>query len=191
METETASSRRPRAWLLILLGLAMVALVAYWMWPAATPVPGQSTARRTTRTGGQANGTIRPDDLNVKLEALEGKRADPGDAARNPFRFKPAPAPPPPPPTEQRLPPVQMTPPQPAAPTIPPIPLKFMGTVEGPGVKLAALTDCKGFTYSGREGEVIDGRYRLVRIQTESIVMEYLNGTGRITIRKSGECGGK
>jgi hypothetical protein len=61
--------------------------------------------------------------------------------------------------------------------------------VEGPGIKLAALTDCKGFTYSGREGETIDGRYRLVRIQTETIVMEYLNGTGRITIRKTGECG--
>jgi hypothetical protein len=64
-----------------------------------------------------------------------------------------------------------------------------MGTVEGPGIKLAALTDCKGFTYSAREGEAIDGRYRLVRIQTESVVMEYLNGTGRVTIRKTGECG--
>ena len=71
---------------------------------------------------------------------------------------------------------------------IPPIPLKFMGTVEGPGIKLAALTDCKGFTYSGREGETIDGRYKLVRIQVESIVMEYVNGTGRTTIKKSGDC---
>jgi hypothetical protein len=29
----------------------------------------------------------------------------------------------------------------------------------------------------------------VVRIQTESVVMEYVNGTGRITIRKTGECG--
>jgi hypothetical protein len=64
-----------------------------------------------------------------------------------------------------------------------------MGTVEGPGVKLAALTDCKGFTYAAREGQEVDGRYRLVRIGTESIVIEYLNGTGRSTIRKTGECG--
>jgi hypothetical protein len=71
---------------------------------------------------------------------------------------------------------------------IPPIPLKFMGTVERGNLKLAALTDCKGFTYSGREGEPIDGRYLLVRIGQESVVMEYLNGTGRTTIRKSGEC---
>ncbi len=80
-------------------------------------------------------------------------------------------------------------PPQPPPPPpIPPIPLKFMGTVERGTLKLAALTDCKGFTYSGREGEGIDGRYRLVRIGEESVVMEYLNGTGRITIKRSGDC---
>jgi hypothetical protein len=63
-----------------------------------------------------------------------------------------------------------------------------MGTVERGPMKLAALTDCKGFTYSGREGEAIDGRYRLVKIGEESVTMEYLNGTGRMAIRKSGEC---
>jgi len=115
------------------------------------------------------------------------KRPDPGDAERNPFRFRPPPAPPAPPPVKF-TPPPPVEPQLPPAPVIPPIPLKFMGTVEGPGIKLAALTDCKGFTYSGREGETIDGRYKLVRIQTESIVMEYQNGTGRTTIRKSGDC---
>ena len=186
METETPSTRRPRAWLMIVLGLAVVGLVAYKMWPdesaAMTPPPA-------TQARGQQNAPekVASSDLKVRLDALAVKRPDPGDAERNPFRFRPPPAPPAPPP-------VKFTPPPPTEPTlppppvIPPIPLKFMGTVEGPGIKLAALTDCKGFTYSGREGETIDGRYKLVRIQTESIVIEYQNGTGRTTIRKSGDC---
>ena len=79
-------------------------------------------------------------------------------------------------------------PPAPAPPPIPPVPLKFMGTVEKPGLTLAALTDCKGFSYAAREGELIDGRYRLVKIQVESVILEYSNGTGRTTVRKSGDC---
>ena len=39
----------------------------------------------------------------------------------------------------------------------------------------------------GREGDIIDGRYRLVRIGVESVVMEYLDGRGRTTIRLSGQ----
>jgi hypothetical protein len=186
MDAETPSTRRPATWLLIALALAAVGLVAWRMWPdesAAPPPPVQTTIR--TPQGGTA--TVAREDLKVRLEALTAKRADPGDVERNPFRFRPPPAPPPPkfvPPPKA----VNQVPLPPPPPVIPPIPLKFMGTVEGPGIKLAALTDCKGFTYSGREGETIDGRYKLVRIQVETIVMEYLNGSGRTTIRKTGEC---
>lgn len=191
METDTPPvRRRPRPWLLIALGVAFVALVAYWMWPAAvTPPPiNPAAARRSAARPGELDGQS-SEDLDVRLEALQAKRPDPGEVERNPFRFKPPPAPPPPA-KAIAPPPAPDVPTQPVTPQTPPIPLKFMGTVEGPGIKLAALTDCKGFTYSGREGEPIDGRFRLVRIQTESIVMEYLNGTGRTTIRKSGECSG-
>jgi hypothetical protein len=186
METETPSTRRPRAWLLIVLSLVVVGLVAYKMWPdesAAMTPPPATQARAQQGTAANVSST----DLKVRLDALEVKRPDPGDAERNPFRFRPPPAPPAPPPVKM-APPPPIVPTAPPEPVIPPIPLKFMGTVEGPGIKLAALTDCKGFTYSGREGETIDGRYKLVRIQTESIVMEYQNGTGRTTIRKSGDC---
>jgi hypothetical protein len=191
METETPSPRRrPRTWLLVLLAIALVGLVAYWMWPTPVPAPPPQNAQRTrsARSGASTNDGISPDDLKVRLDALQAKQVDPSDSERNPFRFKPPPAPPAPKPVTA-LPTVPPPPTTPPPPVIPPIPLKFMGTVEGPGVKLAALTDCKGFTYSGREGETIDGRYRLVRIQTESIIIEYVNGTGRSTIRKSGECG--
>ena len=100
---------------------------------------------------------IDPAELKVRLEALQAKRDRIlATDERNPFRFQPPPAPPPPP----KLPPVTMPagpvgpPPPPPPPPIPPMPLKFMGTVEKPGLTLAALTDCKGFSYAAREGEI-------------------------------------
>jgi hypothetical protein len=36
------------------------------------------------------------------------------------------------------------------------------------------------------EGQIIDGRYRIVKIGEESIVMEYVNGTGRQTLQLRG-----
>jgi hypothetical protein len=189
METETPPSRRlPLPWLLAVLGVALVALVAYYMWPESPPAPAAATTPRTQAARRGSGDSVTPEDLDVRIEALQVKRPDTGDIERNPFRFRPPPAPPAPPPVKMVPQAPAGPPPPPAPPTIPPIPLKFMGTVEGPGIKLAALTDCKGFTYSGREGETIDGRFKLVRIQTETVVMEYVNGTGRTTITKSGEC---
>jgi acyl-coenzyme A synthetase/AMP-(fatty) acid ligase len=51
--------------------------------------------------------------------------------------------------------------------------------------KLAALSDGK-FVYHGREGDMIEGRYRIVKIGVESIVMEHADGRGRQTIRLTG-----
>ena len=192
METETQPSRqRARGWLLAALGVALVALVAYQMWPESSATPaGLTSNRRTAARTNAASSEIDPKELKVRLEALQAKREDFGDGERNPFRFQPPPAPPP----STRLPPVAMPAgpvgpaPAPGPPPIPPVPLKFMGTVEKPGLTLAALTDCKGFSYAAREGELIDGRYRLVKIQVESVILEYSNGTGRTTVRKSGDC---
>ena len=187
METEASAPRsRPRPWLIGALGVAAVALVANQMWPhgsATTPI-ASSNPGRNARSTDQA---IDPAELTVRLDELKAKRPDPGRVERNPFRFQPPPAPPQSDP--QPTAPINTgPPPPPSPPPIPPIPLKFMGTVERGDLKLAALTDCKGFTYAGRAGETIDGRFRLVSIGVESVVMEYPNGTGRTTIRKSGEC---
>jgi hypothetical protein len=193
METETGGARqRTRGWLLAALGVALVALVAYQMWPepSATPAAPPSNRRTTPARAGAGKGEVDPGELKVRIEALEAKRPDFGEGERNPFRFQPPPAPPPPPkPPSMPTSIVPPGPPQPPPPPpIPPIPLKFMGTVERPGLLLAALTDCKGFSYAAREGELIDGRYRLVKIGVESVILEYANGTGRTTVRKSGEC---
>ena len=75
----------------------------------------------------------------------------------------------------------------PPVPPPPPITLKFIGIVQVPdrGLKLAVVSDSKG-VYFGREGEVIEGRYRISRIGAESIVVSYVDGTGQRTIPLSG-----
>ena len=39
----------------------------------------------------------------------------------------------------------------------------------------------------GKEGDIIDGRYRILKIGTESIEMAYPDGRGRQTIRLTGQ----
>jgi hypothetical protein len=114
------------------------------------------------------------------------------DAARNLFRFKPKPPPPPPASTQREQatpPPAQVPTGPPPPPPLPPIALKFIGLVQTADKtqRLAVLSDGRGgIPIYGKEGDVIEGRYRIVRIGTESIELTYLDGRGRQTIRLSG-----
>jgi hypothetical protein len=196
----TGSSGRPRPWLLVALGIALVvAIVSYaGGGKSAAPTPRPSNPRTHARA--KTPETVKPADLVVRLEDLRQPRPPAHASDRNPFRFytpppPPAPVappgggrgfvPPPPPPTG-----TEGLGGQPPAP--PPIPLKFIGVLELPNLgKLAVFSDCRT-TMRGKEGDIIDGRYRLVRIGVESVVMEYADGRGRTTIRESGqECVGK
>ena len=54
--------------------------------------------------------------------------------------------------------------------------------------KIALLSDGRGGPpIYGKEGDVIEGRYKIVRIGTESIEVAYLDGHGRQTIRLTGQ----
>ena len=193
-DVPSPSAGTARPWLFVLLGLAVIAFaVMQFGGGAADRPPVASQEPRRTRTPAQAP-ALDPSGLDVRLEALEAPRPEPAGDERNPFRFRPRAASRPaapersgPEPPQVQVEPVRPPPP----PAAPPIPLKFIGVVEAPGVgKLAALSDCR-FTFRGREGDVIDGRYRLVRIGVESVVVEHVDGTGRTTIRLSGqECVG-
>lgn len=186
--TPTSSSRRPRTSLLVLLGLvlAAAALVTLRQDAAAPAAPTSNPGRPQQQSRGAPFG---PEQLDVRIEALSQAAAQPDDAERNPFTFRPKAAPPPPtrPPTER-----PRADPEPAntAPVVtgpPPIPLKFIGVTEAPNVgKIAALTDCR-HTVQGVEGDIVDGRYRIVKIGVESIVIEYVDGKGRTTLRMSGQ----
>jgi hypothetical protein len=137
----------------------------------------------TDRQAGAASRAIEAPD--VRLEALEHERVQPTKGERNLFRFRaasvetanralPAPIPTPPP--------LPVGPPP--APAIAPITLKFIGVVEATekSQTYAVLRDDRG-VYHGREGDIIEGRYRILRIGAESVDLAYVDGRGRQTIR--------
>jgi hypothetical protein len=66
--------------------------------------------------------------------------------------------------------------------------LKFIGVLEAPERpgKIAVLSDGRD-VFHGREGDIIEGRYRILKIGAESIDMAYVDGRGRQTIRFSGQ----
>jgi hypothetical protein len=53
-------------------------------------------------------------------------------------------------------------------------------------VQYAVLSDGK-VPMHGREGDIIDGRYRIVKIGTESIELTHLDGRGRQVVRLTGQ----
>jgi hypothetical protein len=169
----------------------LLVVIAAWSLQGGSAAPTGATsagaaARGTTNTGAKIAIT------EVDLKALEVERPEPEEGTRNPFRFKPKPAPPPPPSAaiirQQQAEAAQAA--LPVGPPPPPrIPLKYIGDLQDPkntAKRIAILSDARG-VYYGREGEVIEGRYRIVRIGVESIELAYLDGRGRQTIRQTGQ----
>jgi hypothetical protein len=191
MATDAAAGvgGKPRPWLLVLLGLAVVAYVATQMFSGGPAVPSV-TSSAPRQPGVPAAGkpaTMDPAELDVKIETLTARATEEADVERNPFRFQPKPAPPPPP--MPAAPPQSYVPPAPPVPTGPPPignTIKFIGIVETGNGKIGAFSDCKA-SFPGREGEVIEGRYRVVKIQVESAILEYVDGTGRTTLPLNGQ----
>lgn len=145
-----------------------------------------------TRGGRSAPPPI-PPVADVKLDRVTGGSAPSQPrVTRNPFRFyEPPPAAvsrgprpvPPPPPTYQ-------PPPGPAGPPPPPpISLRFIGLIEAPqrAGRVALLSDGRGGLMNGREGDIIEGRFRLLRVGTDSLDIAYADGRGRQTVRLSGQ----
>lgn len=197
METETpgapAVSKRPRPILLILLGVVVVAFLLMRL-RGSTGTDGQpSDPARPAQAQGTAAAEVEPERLDVKLDSLSAERPGPADSERNPFRFRPKAAPPPerPPGGAGPKPPDDTQPQAPVAETVPPITVKFLGTMDMPdGSTLAVFTDCSQGgrrTKPFREGEPVFGQYRLVKIGLQSVVIEHLDGRGRTTLPKTGQ----
>ena len=53
--------------------------------------------------------------------------------------------------------------------------------------KIAVLSDGNGPPQHGKEGEIVLGRYRILKIGVESIEIAYADGRGRQTIRQTGQ----
>jgi len=68
---------------------------------------------------------------------------------------------------------------QPGMPTLPPLNLRYIGSVESArGVKVAILVTDRREVLTGQAGEVVANRYRIARIGLESVDLEDV-GTGQ------------
>jgi hypothetical protein len=179
--------KRRRELSLAAVALVLAATAAWMMQPGGLGITAPSASRApATTTAARSDGAVGALDLN----ALGKDRPEPQTTERNPFRFKPKPPPPPPKPaatTTPEPPPVAAGPVEPPPP--PRIPLKYIGDMAdpaAPGKRIAILSDGRG-AYYGREGDIIEGRYRVVKIGVESIELAHLDGRGRQTIRQTGQ----
>jgi len=170
-------------------GAALVAIVIVTRGGSTSAATAPAAGARTTAAS-QAVAPMPPAD--VRLELLNRTRAALGEPDRNPFRFRPRQAPPAPraaaaPTAAVAAPPRPATPPAPAGP--PPIPLRFIGLVEAPGQagRVAILSDGRGNVFQGREGDILEGRYRIGRVNPDSLELSYADGRGRQVIRLSGQ----
>jgi hypothetical protein len=177
---------------MIMGGVAAVLLViAAWTWWPASTVPATKAATTAAVRGARpATADVPRPVAPVKLRELATTREEPGDGARNPFRFQPRVVAPPPRPvvTQPVIEAPRVAQPPPGPPPLPPIPLKLIGVLErANGVKWAVLSDGKAGPMYGKDGDIIDGRYLIVKIGTESIEMTYADGRGRQVIRLTGQ----
>ncbi|MFI5007758.1 MAG: hypothetical protein ACHQKZ_09975, partial [Solirubrobacterales bacterium] len=66
-----------------------------------------------------------------------------------------------------------------AAPRLPPLNLKYIGSVEnGQGLRVAVLVTDKNELLTGQAGEMVANRYKIAKIGLESVDLEEV-GTGQ------------
>lgn len=179
--------------LLTLLGVALVFFVWRGWGGSSTPPAGappvasnpQGAQARAGTPGKPAAAPAMP--VPVNLDKLEPVPDEPG-GGRNLFRFGVPPAPPPPPPTAPVVQAPVITGPPPPPPYPPPIELQLKGiTKQGPETpSVAWLKDPKAPAdsrmLSGSEGQIMDGKYKVLKVGTESVIVSYVDGSGQKVI---------
>jgi hypothetical protein len=144
-----------------------------------TPSPSKSSARTARPTTG--GGAV----TEVKLELLSAERDPYTPPRRDLFRFKPKPTPvvrvaPAPPPSQVQT-------PQPTVQRGPQIEtlIRYVGYVmreSGPLATLSVRSDPtarESSPWTGQEGGIIEGRYRLQRIEPNAVEVEEIGGSRR------------
>ncbi|HVZ20346.1 MAG TPA: hypothetical protein VG871_04750 [Vicinamibacterales bacterium] len=180
--------RRVIALTALLVLLVIVAIAELRRGPAR---PAARPARPSNRSSGGRTEAARVPVSGLRLDLLARTDAGYPEPERNPFKFQPRPAPPPPRPAGRgrggRAP---LPPPLPAGPPpLPPIPWRLIGVADLPGGsgRVGAFSDSRGDTTWAKEGDIIDGRYRVLRVGPDSADLAYLDGQGRQSLRLSGQ----
>jgi hypothetical protein len=193
---------------LALLGaiLVVLAVVMYWQSGRRDVTPEEFSSAMSERAAAAAGPPLLAPQAapvarragpvgipGVALGSLGQAQPEPSDTGRDPFRFgsaapsgvggpRPGSADPmPAQPAATVMPAVPLEPPGP-----PPILLKFIGIAkQGEGRLFAVLRDDRGIYY-GAEGDVVEGRFRILRVSAETIEVSYTDGRGRTSIPLSG-----
>ena len=187
----THGQRKGAIWLgaAVVAGVGLLAVQVYM----AAPVAGGMSQPAAPSRGAPAGVSLTSVE-EVRINRLAHTAPALPEHARDPFRYRQAP----PPPSKAAPvrarpvlgPPAPLPPPSPSpVPPPPPIPLKFVGVVEAAGSTgtVAVLSDSRGGVFYGREGDIIDGRYRLVKVSADQAELMYPDGRGRQVLRLSGQ----
>ena len=184
MESDMTRSRRCVSGLLIACFFSLVACQD--VQPASTQ--GVSLAQ-TDMDDGAATDRRDEMSLDLRLEALDERRPDVLLQARNPFVFGSRS---PTEPVEERV-PAQRRPPGPDSlgasreAFVPPVRLRMIGLVESVdgSAQIAVLTDGE-IVLHGREGDIMEGRYRIIDIASTSVEIESIEDGRRRVLRLTG-----
>jgi hypothetical protein len=152
------------------LVLALLAALAVGLWSARPGLmaPEPALAGPAARPG---RATAPP--LRIDHDRLAAKRPQAQVGRRDLFEFGPVPTPEPTPtpaptPTPEPTPTPVPTPTPP--PPLPPLDVEFLGVVEdGKGLKLAVLLTDKRVVLTGKVGDVVANRLKVVQIGLESV----------------------
>jgi len=172
--------------LLAVLGVLLVVVVMARRGESPATDPRAGGGRQAATTVSARETPV----ADLRLDRLKAEESELGPTVRNPFQFKAKPAPPAPRPeaSAPKAPVVVAPPPMPQGPPPPPpIALKYIGVLETTQGRVAIFRDTGGDIVNGKEGDIIDGRYRLLKIGAESADLAYVDGRGRQTIRLSGQ----
>ncbi|NOT26628.1 MAG: hypothetical protein HOP16_11055 [Acidobacteria bacterium] len=178
-------SQNLRRWF-VLSGAVVVLAAVLVAIQGDAPTPSASP-RGAARSGAQKNVPL----TEVRLHRLHSAPPELEDVARNPFRFAERAAPAAPTRTvsspSPRVAPPVVVPSGP--PPVPAIPLRYIGLLDAPtqAGRVAVLSDGKGNVFYGREGDTIEGRYRVIEVTPVATELSHLDGRGRQTIRLSGQ----
>ena len=185
-----AGPERTRLIALIVL-LAIAGVAWFYMSNSSAPLPlptlpGRSASNRPAvprdlsgaNRPGAAQAVVKPTVPEpLKLADLE-KVPDEPEAGRNPFRFGVKYVPPQPTPVFTPAPVVTPPPPPP-----PEVKLKLSIVMDDPfGRRRGYFVDPTGAMFEAIDGQIVDGRYRVVKVDRGSAIVEFLDGSGRRTL---------
>ncbi|HEY7516515.1 MAG TPA: hypothetical protein VIC87_18635 [Vicinamibacteria bacterium] len=160
----------------VLLGLlALVLVFVAYSRLRSSPLSPAAVRRAEAASPGEAV-------PRIDLARLTQERPETTAGRRNIFDYGVPPTPPPTPPPPATAPPVaeDMAPTPPPVPRLPPLNLKFIGSVENAkGVRVAVLLTDRNEVLTGQPGQVVANRYKISKIGFESVDLEEV-GSGQV-----------